>query len=277
MDDLPERQAWEQADDDDMRELAEAEQRDNTIGPPINAQAEYALGLTAKPGLMMQPITRDQLRSLSAELEKQGATRRPYFPGYNVLQAQAEDAVKRSRELLLEEQRQDALRLYALELAKQGIDTNVRAKYMPKLIAADTVSGEGLISIAVSVEVCSGCRKWMINRSLASFGRNIYKDGIGIGYDNGLQQQINRADVRVCSDVVDSKRRPICEECKAAGKSTVICWLCKQERSSELIKHSYGYDPPSEYLCTVCYESVPAARWDKATTDLEEKHRYDNE
>lgn len=65
----------------------------------------------------------------------------------------------------------------------------------------------------------------------------------------------------------------ICTDCARKGLSSFTCALCEEERSSDLIQESFG-DPP-EHLCSECYSTVSAEKWDRARDDLNQKHRYD--
>jgi len=90
-----------------------------------------------------------------------------------------------------------------------------------------------------------------------------------------LKSQMERANIMFRGDVKDKDDHYICEECAKAGKSTFICDLCGEERSSELKQESFG-DPP-DFLCKVCYETVPAKIWEKKHDELWHEHRWDFE
>jgi hypothetical protein len=77
------------------------------------------------------------------------------------------------------------------------------------------------------------------------------------------------------SDATDINNHEMCEMCKSEGKAQFKCVLCNGIKPSSEQKESFGY--PAEYLCTDCYNSVPAAAWDKKVDELEEEHRYDFE
>lgn len=64
----------------------------------------------------------------------------------------------------------------------------------------------------------------------------------------------------------------ICKPCAEKGLATWTCALCNEPRTGEP-QESIG-DPP-ENLCTNCYESVSAARWQAAVDRLNDRHQFD--
>ena len=137
--------------------------------------------------------------------------------------------------------------------------------YTPEVIKSDSCF-YGLV--LVELEKCPLCHKYMI-------------DIIGVKYGLfpkwrriTIEKQIERAGWAQRSSVkVDDKN--ICNECVKAGKADFLCALCKQRKPTNKIKDSFG--DPAEFLCTDCYETVPAKVWDEKTSKLREKHRYDYE
>lgn len=65
----------------------------------------------------------------------------------------------------------------------------------------------------------------------------------------------------------------LCVEC-APVAAAFKCSLCEKERHGKP-EESYG-DPP-EFLCTPCFETVPAKVWHEKSEALREAHRYDFE
>jgi hypothetical protein len=65
----------------------------------------------------------------------------------------------------------------------------------------------------------------------------------------------------------------ICIACRDAGKKEFACAGCKEVKTSDKIKESYGF--PAEHLCVDCYQTMPAAAWDEIEKRLEDEHRYD--
>lgn len=199
---------------------------------------------------------------------KQEATVKYYRVAPDQVQRAAEEQVIRVRRTQQEAQRQEAVRLAGIKLAEEGIDTNVGAPYTPRLVAADANYGAGLATIAVPLRSCTICDRWMVGRDTTI---SI------IGFENELGRQLQRAGFVFDSGAYDKQGHRICAECKTAGKSTFVCDICKQERTSDQIKRSFGYDPPDEYLCVPCFETVTASEWQTKVESLEERHRYDGD
>jgi hypothetical protein len=65
----------------------------------------------------------------------------------------------------------------------------------------------------------------------------------------------------------------ICVECAKEGKASFVCSLCKERRQSRELQESFG--DPSDCLCRVCYETVPAKTWAIKVKELETAHKYD--
>jgi hypothetical protein len=85
--------------------------------------------------------------------------------------------------------------------------------------------------------------------------------------------QVEAAGWGVESAARNAKGQPLCVDCSKAGKGSILCALCKQQRSSAEEQRSFG-DPP-EFLCTVCYDTTPARKWAEAVDKLEDEHQYD--
>ena len=91
-------------------------------------------------------------------------------------------------------------------------------------------------------------------------------------YSASFGAQIRRAGFVVASSAkVDDS--VICVECKEEGKASFVCALCGERRKSDLIEDYFG-DPP-EFLCAVCYETVPAKTYDEKKAELRDGHRWD--
>jgi len=95
---------------------------------------------------------------------------------------------------------------------------------------------------------------------------------------NKLDQkaQMARAGIHKVGAWSVSKDGYICDVCAEQGLDTFTCNLCHEKRTVDLIQVQEG-DPP-DFLCKVCYESVPAKVWMDKLAELHNKHhRYDNE
>ena len=127
--------------------------------------------------------------------------------------------------------------------------------------------------LEILVSTCGTCNRKMLNITSKQVGR--LRGLFPYFYGASLRAQLERANIMFRGDTKDKDDHYICEECDKSGKSTFICALCEEERTSELKHDSWG-DPP-EFLCTVCYETVPAKTWEKKERKLYDSHRYDFE
>jgi len=127
----------------------------------------------------------------------------------------------------------------------------------------------------VDLGKCSICGKKMLKitakmaGNLTSLNFNLFPHY----YVHNLRAQMNRAFIVFQSNMKDKNNNYICEECVKEGKSTFVCALCGEKRSSDLREESFG-DPP-EFLCKICYETVPAKIWEEKKEELYNTHRWD--
>lgn len=247
-------QNWKQADDDDMMELAEAKRHEHKPSGPMT------------PDLTIKGVTARDLPAFANELHRQGATRRVYNPGWAFIQAQAEETAQKQRAAKMQEERKAVLAAVALELARQGINSDVTAPYTPVIIAAAPEGGKGLGTMAVALETCPTCGKWMIHPRHSN--ADLYNH-------NAPADQIHRAGWVLRSDA-RVNNHTICQDCKLGGKAIVVCSLCNQSRPTTEIQEAIGSFGTS-YLCNHCYQTMPAATWDRKKEELEREHRYDDE
>lgn len=134
-------------------------------------------------------------------------------------------------------------------------------KYTPKIH-----EGGKYVEMLIEAKKCPICSKVMIHKAKAG----IFPMYIAINQD----AQMKNAGIVFTSNVsVDDKL--ICVECEASGKADFKCELCGERRPTNLIQESFGYPP--EFLCKVCYETVPAKQWDEKTDELYDQHKYDFE
>jgi len=124
-----------------------------------------------------------------------------------------------------------------------------------------------LATMVVYLKPCPTCAKLMIRLS----------DGGPFQlfpYDLSFKSQVERAGWVYVSDAeVDEKR--ICHECKAAGRASFVCAMCKETRRMDQEEESFG--EPAERLCSVCFETVTAKVWAAKVRELREDHRWDFE
>jgi len=133
--------------------------------------------------------------------------------------------------------------------------------YTPEVI-------DGYGKVLVELEKCPLCGKYMVDAKGAKYG--LFPKYININID----KQMERAGwvLRSCTKVDDKN---ICSECTEAGKADFLCTLCKQRKPTDKIKEEIG--DPTEYICTDCYETMPAKEWDEKICKIREIHRYDFE
>ncbi len=65
----------------------------------------------------------------------------------------------------------------------------------------------------------------------------------------------------------------ICIECEQAGKSSFLCALCNERKSSDKRKEAIG--DPADFLCKDCFETKSAKVWEEKYDELIEEHKYD--
>ncbi len=136
-------------------------------------------------------------------------------------------------------------------------DASKAASFVPQLLE----EGYGIVLVAVST--CAKCSRTMI--------------ATGKGYDfpafwkAGRTEQLRRADWREKAFVTNADGGALCKEC-AETDGAFRCELCKQVRQGEP-EDLFG--DPAEYLCTPCFETVPAKTWAEAVSRLMDAHQYD--
>jgi uncharacterized protein YbaR (Trm112 family) len=141
-------------------------------------------------------------------------------------------------------------------------------KHVPKI-------ENGYADVFIHIEICPVCRKPMIDVPRGKLNNTWLSELFDHYYQANLTAQMKRAGIICRGEVKDKDDNYICEECEAAGKSSFVCSLCKQEYPSSDKQESFG-DPP-EYLCKYCYETVPAKVWKDKRQQLEGAHRWDSE
>ena len=143
-------------------------------------------------------------------------------------------------------------------------------KYIPEIVK----DGRHLFGkLIVPLTKCPSCEEIMLKRY--SFNWSGFESIFPAQHGARLKEQLLRAGILIYSKFKNKDDQFICVDCAKAGKDTFTCYLCEEERTSDLRETQFG-DPP-EYLCTVCYESVPAKVWDEAEDKLRKSHRYDFE
>lgn len=137
--------------------------------------------------------------------------------------------------------------------------------YTPEII------GNEYATFLVKLERCPLCNCLMIAEPKQQHFR---KSTFPVYCKLSFETQAKRANLHFVSNIIVDDEY-ICIECADEGKADFLCSLCKNRKSTDKEKESFG-DPP-EYLCKDCYSTVPAKEWDKKCEMLEESHRWDFE
>jgi hypothetical protein len=124
--------------------------------------------------------------------------------------------------------------------------------------------------VLVEIAKCPTCDHFMLKGDLERLeGFTPYWEKVTITV------QAERAGWRWWSWQRNSEGRHICQTCASEGKATFRCSLCKQERSSSQKHTSIGHPDGADHLCAVCYETVPAKKWQEKYDALSDEHRWD--
>ena len=122
------------------------------------------------------------------------------------------------------------------------------------------------ITMEIRAEKCPLCGKIMI----AKAPRGIYP----YFCSETQEAQARAKGLQFISNIkVDDEY--ICQGCCDNGKADFLCAMCGERKPTDKEKESFG--DPREYLCTDCYEIIPAKKWDEKVKELNESHRWDFE
>lgn len=134
--------------------------------------------------------------------------------------------------------------------------------YTPTLYRTD--SGFFYAEMLIELEICPICGKPMI----------LKRHGFPLYYKINQDAQMKNAEIQYISKSKYNNKY-ICCECAESGKSKFTCYICKTDKPSDKLHSSFG--DPADHLCTDCYETVSAKRWNEIEDNLIEEHRYDFE
>lgn len=123
-------------------------------------------------------------------------------------------------------------------------------------------------TMLVELETCKHCKKKIVRGDGGWRDGNPFPHWVGVNFE----AQLKRAGWRRGRKTRDDDGW-ICAACDAAGKDTITCALCREERPTSEIQDSLG-DPP-DFLCKTCFTTKPAKEWSEAVENLHEAHRYD--
>jgi hypothetical protein len=127
-------------------------------------------------------------------------------------------------------------------------------------------------TMVVEIQTCPSCGKIMIEhpRRWGTLVPPFPEEG-----ELAFNEQRKRAEWRLISGNTNANNEHICMTCALDGRSSFICALCGEERSStkEMACHFGEHDQP-EFLCKICYETVPAKTYQDKVNELEDRHRW---
>ncbi len=89
--------------------------------------------------------------------------------------------------------------------------------------------------------------------------------------ENSLMAQLGRAEFPFQSRFL-AEGKPVCVPCAEAKKARFRCFNCDVERPSDQCHVSIGDTMEADHLCTTCYGTVSAARWESMLRTLITKH-----
>jgi len=137
-----------------------------------------------------------------------------------------------------------------------------KSEYVPKIHE----QGHELLLVEVLFEGkrCPICGKAMV--------RKYNEFSFPYGIDSNQDAQMKRAGIVYVSNTKHHGEY-ICVECEEEGMARFTCALCGKEKKTSKIQEAFG--DPTEYLCTDCYETVPAKEWDAKVKKLEDAHQWD--
>lgn len=131
-----------------------------------------------------------------------------------------------------------------------------------------TIVEPGFGLMLVRLEQCTHCKKTMLPPEPKH-------SSIFPGYMYAQRaNQMKRAGWVERAPVTDAEHRALCVEC-APEFAAFQCYSCKVTHKGEP-NRSFGWGHGADYLCTPCYETVPAKKWDALVRELEDEHRYDD-
>lgn len=129
------------------------------------------------------------------------------------------------------------------------------------------VYGSIYATFLVHVEKCPVCDQPMVFRPRSrSHRRPIFAD---------FEAQAKSAGLRCASMIMTiGEDKFICEDCISKGELDFLCAMCQERKPVGKKQQDFGTNP-SEHLCTDCYETTPAKKWDAKVEELEDSHKYD--
>lgn len=132
------------------------------------------------------------------------------------------------------------------------------------MIHTPLITSEKYTLFALQTDECPICRVRMLNKDK----NNLFPYYVGMNQE----AQMKKAGMEFKGSVF-VKGSHICKKCEESGKATIKCELCGETKSSVKIQESFG---EGSFLCSDCYETIPAKQWDEKYEELLEEHKWDN-
>ncbi len=150
---------------------------------------------------------------------------------------------------------------YASQQISKSVTSMKADDFRARMVEIDGVRKVALF--AVETDECPLCKKTMVTEIPKHTG--IIPNWVKLSQEAQMKGTglVYTGNARVDDHLV-------CRECEEAGKADFKCELCKRRHPTSKIKESFG--EPAEFLCTDCYEAVPAKEWDTKVEELNEQH-----
>lgn len=132
--------------------------------------------------------------------------------------------------------------------------------YVPEIIESNKTL---YAKMFIQLETCSCCKKPMMKE--APYG--VFPNWLKLNQ----KEQAIKADIQIFHSTIGYDK--ICKKCVEDGIVTFECHLCNTKKPLNKIQKEIG--SPSDYLCSDCYETIPAKMWDEKIEEMEENHKYD--
>lgn len=138
--------------------------------------------------------------------------------------------------------------------------------YVPQVIEDDPY--HALVTFVLKLDKCVACHTLVM-----AIVTKVYSP-FPIRLDQDQRRQMQAAGIQeIGGYTYEPREGPLCVKCTKQGLGRFKCWHCEQERPVSQQHEQFG-DPP-DFLCTVCYETLPAKTWDEVIKELGEVHRWD--
>jgi hypothetical protein len=129
----------------------------------------------------------------------------------------------------------------------------------PKISILSKNDRLAVVLFPLMLPICLSCQNPMIRR------------GGDISLNVNDERMMKDAGIQHYGTELDG--RYYCRACLEAGKGVFDCAMCQQERPISQLFDGQGYE--YDRLCTVCFETEPAAKWAAFIDKLKDSHQWD--